>query len=97
MHYLNHAACGPMSDVTLQAVNRYLSAEQKFGGYGAAKNLQQEIPDGYKKLHLQSMRTQQKLRCPSAEAISTASSAGLLPVHAESSTEAHFLSPHTLN
>lgn len=50
MHYLNHAACGPMSDSTLQTMDRYLRAEQKLGGYGAAKQMQQDISGVYQKI-----------------------------------------------
>lgn len=52
MHYLNHAACGPMSDATRQTINCYLGEEQKLGGYGAAKKMQQDIADVYRKIAL---------------------------------------------
>jgi len=52
MHYLNHAACGPLSDSTLQTINCYLGAEQALGGYGAAKKMQQDIADVYRKIAL---------------------------------------------
>lgn len=50
MHYLNHAACGPVSDSTLQTIHNYLDAEQKLGGYGAAKQMHQHIAQVYRKI-----------------------------------------------
>ncbi|HEY4665616.1 MAG TPA: aminotransferase class V-fold PLP-dependent enzyme [Comamonas sp.] len=50
MHYLNHAACGPISDSTLQTIHGYLDAEQKLGGYGAAKQRHQDIAQVYRKI-----------------------------------------------
>lgn len=50
MHYLNHAACGPMSDATRNTIHAYMCQEQQLGGYGAAKQVQKAIAAIYQKI-----------------------------------------------
>ncbi|WP_159911112.1 aminotransferase class V-fold PLP-dependent enzyme [Pantoea sp. 18069] len=47
MHYLNHAACGPLADAALHAMHRYAQCEQQLGGYGAARAAQAELAQVY--------------------------------------------------
>lgn len=47
MHYLNHAACGPLADAALHAMHRHALCEQQLGGYGAARAAQAELDQVY--------------------------------------------------
>jgi selenocysteine lyase/cysteine desulfurase len=47
MHYLNHAACGPLADAALHAMHRHAQCEQRLGGYGAARAAQAELAQVY--------------------------------------------------
>lgn len=47
MHYLNHAACGPLPDAALQAMQFHMRREQELGAYGAAREAQAGITAVY--------------------------------------------------
>ncbi len=47
MHYLNHAACGPLSDTVLHAMQGHMRREQELGAYGAAREAQAGIAAVY--------------------------------------------------
>ncbi|WP_353618868.1 aminotransferase class V-fold PLP-dependent enzyme [Paenacidovorax monticola] len=47
MHYLNHAACGPLPNAALQAMQFHMRREQELGAYGAAREAQAGIAAVY--------------------------------------------------
>lgn len=50
MHYLNHAACGLMSDATRNTMHAYMCQEQQMGSYLAAKQVHKDIASVYQKI-----------------------------------------------
>lgn len=47
MHYLNHAACGPLADAAHQAIQSHMRSEQELGGYAAARAAHAELDQVY--------------------------------------------------
>ncbi|CAM3424988.1 aminotransferase class V-fold PLP-dependent enzyme [Paracidovorax anthurii] len=50
LHYLNHAACAPLPQAALDAMQRFMESERQWGGYVAARHAQQAIDAVYERL-----------------------------------------------